>query len=199
MGFKEEGTKKILNLDQWLSAFFIFSAIYLQRYPNESEALLMYVETVRRLEKKGGNWRYYDEQFRKLKKPLGLHWNDNHQALWLDARLDQIQSPKQSMQSQNLVPNGYCQKYHAGNTCRYPCRYNHRCFKCGMFHPSVYPCQSSNQTSMNAIPQVNRFNTPRIPSSGEYRSHTDLNPHFGPMLPPQNGRFFRPQFRGSRP
>ena len=38
---------------------------------------------------------------------------------------------------QPIVPVGYCVKFHLGNYCRFPCKYNHNCYKCNKLHVSV--------------------------------------------------------------
>ena len=164
LGLKADHSNKTLNIDQWVSVFLVYSAVYLQKHPLESEAILGYIETVRGLEKKGGNWRFYDEQFRKLKKTLGLSWNDNHQALWLDARLDQANLSKPSSNDKPYVPIGYCQKFHQGQVCRLPCKYNHRCFKCNFIHPTIMGCAvqkpyatSTSQGQRHATPHTQAF------------------------------------------
>lgn len=159
LGFKEESSKKLLTIDQWLSVFFIYTSVYLQRYPTESEPIVRYIETVR-------------SQFRRLKKALGLSWDNNHQSLWLDARLDQINvyMHKQQAHSHIFVPNGYCQKYHLGQSDRYPCKYSHECFKCNLVHPATVSCHSITYSPMNAGGQTNRFSFPRV--SGDARQQS---------------------------
>lgn len=53
LGFKENGANKLLSIDQWLSAFLIYSSVYLQKFQSEYEAIFRYIETVRGLGKKG--------------------------------------------------------------------------------------------------------------------------------------------------
>lgn len=164
LGFKESGGPQVMSIDQWLSAFMVYSSVYLQKFPSESEGIFRYIETVRSLEKKGGNWRFYDEKFRRLRKTLGLKWDNNHQSLWLDARLDQTNTSKFQSQDSTFVPNGYCHKFHQGNMCRLPCRYSHKCFKCGMLHPAIFTCQlqsTSISPIYNTVPTPSKYNTPR--------------------------------------
>ena len=56
--------KRIANIDQWISAFQTFVAIYTVRSPTDAPALMKYSETVRDLAAKNAYWRYYNENFR---------------------------------------------------------------------------------------------------------------------------------------
>ena len=55
--------KKILTINQWLSAFHIFGAIYSEKLPTDTPKLMKYWEIVDDIAAKLGNWLYYDEQF----------------------------------------------------------------------------------------------------------------------------------------
>ena len=67
--------KRIIAIDQWITAFQTFVAIYTVRFPKDAPALMKYSETVRDLAAKNAHWRYYDENFRYLRQkktfPLG--------------------------------------------------------------------------------------------------------------------------------
>ena len=60
--------KRIANIDQWISAFQTFVAIYTVRSPTDAPALMKYSETVRDLAAKNAHWRYNDENFRFLRQ-----------------------------------------------------------------------------------------------------------------------------------
>jgi len=62
--------KKIKNINQWISAFNTFVAIYVVRFPHEAPKLMKYCEIVRDITAKFGDWVFYDEQFR-------LSWTTN--------------------------------------------------------------------------------------------------------------------------
>ena len=129
---------------------------------------------------------------------LGLKWDNNHQSLWLDARLDQVSTSKVQNQDSNFVPNGYCHKFHQGNLCRLPCRYSHRCFRCSMLHPAIFACQIQNTCSnpiYSTVPTPSRNSTPRAAIGTRLtQSQGYMNPTFSS---PQviNSNNFRPTFR----
>ena len=61
-------TKKIFRLENWLSAFHLFVGVYMRKYPHEAPALMKYGEVIQSLTAKGGNWRYYDNNFGFLRQ-----------------------------------------------------------------------------------------------------------------------------------
>ena len=194
LGFKSDQSKQ-LTISQWITVFNVYSSVYLQKHPKDLEGIFTYIETVRGLEKKGGNWRFYDEQFRKMKKSIGLSWGDNHQALWLDARLDQSAAPKESSGDKIYVPIGFCQKFHQGQFCKLPCKFNHRCFKCGITHPAIAGCQWQNPSFPNATAnQRPQYPRPVVVTSAQsYQSMANQQVNnFG------FNSSFRPNYRNKR-
>ena len=71
-------TKRITTIDQWITAFQTFVAVYTVRFSNKAPAMMKYSETVRDLAVQNAHWRYYDENFRFLRhkaqgpNPLGV-------------------------------------------------------------------------------------------------------------------------------
>ena len=69
--------KKHLSIETWLSCFHSFVRVYTSGYPNEAPALMKYGEVVQDLAARGGNWKFYDDNFRFLRQvqpvsfPLG--------------------------------------------------------------------------------------------------------------------------------
>ena len=61
-------TKRIKTIDQWITAFQTFVAIYTVQFKNDAPALMKYSQTVRDLAAKNVRWRYYDENFRFLRQ-----------------------------------------------------------------------------------------------------------------------------------
>ena len=57
-------SKRITNISQWVSAFTIFVSVYSEKVVNQAAQLMKYCEVVRDLALKGGDWHWYDEQFR---------------------------------------------------------------------------------------------------------------------------------------
>ena len=79
--------RKLKSIQQWVTAFHYFFAIYCQTFAVDSAALLKYCEIVRAIANKNGNWPYYDEQFRYLRQsaPDRYRWEEVQWELWLEA------------------------------------------------------------------------------------------------------------------
>ena len=79
--------KKIQTINQWLSAFNIFVAIYSEKLPTDTPKLMKYCEIVRDIAAKLGDWLYYDQQFRFIRQsaPPQYPWDAIHWELWLKA------------------------------------------------------------------------------------------------------------------
>lgn len=145
-------TKKqaITNIDQWMSAFQTYVAIYAERIPGDTPALMKYGSVVRELALSGGNWRFYDENFRMLRQSQGATWDKIHSELWLRAqsfRARQTNPQKKVKPEGPYIPHGYCWKFHRGNFCR-GCSFKHQCFQCGQSHP-VTKCPKQQPTTSN--------------------------------------------------
>ena len=73
------------SINEWTSAFAIFSSVYIKKFPNKGGKLLKYGELVRRIAHDGGDFHGYDVSFRKLKQTLPLSWDHFHCELYLKA------------------------------------------------------------------------------------------------------------------
>ena len=73
-------SKKIANISQWVSAFNIFVSVYAERFNSYTPQLMKYCEVVRDLASKGGDWHWYDEQFRYVRQsaPEQYPWDRIH-------------------------------------------------------------------------------------------------------------------------
>ena len=78
---------KLNSIQQWVTTFHTFMAIYCQKFAGDMAALLKYCETVRAIANKNGNWAYYDEQFRCMcqSTPDRYTWEEVQWELWLEA------------------------------------------------------------------------------------------------------------------
>ena len=76
-------TKRIHNIQQWVSAFNIFVSVYTERFKSVTPQLMKYCEVVRDLALKPGDWLWYDEQFRFIRQsdPQKLTWDQIHWEL----------------------------------------------------------------------------------------------------------------------
>ena len=141
--------KKILTVNQWLSALNIFVAIYSEKLLTETPKLMKYCAIARDIAAKPGDWLYYDEQFRFIRQsaPAQYPWD----AIYWELRLKAVTNFRPKTQfswnkgplrsrSQSF-PRGTCWRFHAGKVCN-GCRFEHICYKCGSKHPAAQ-CSSS--------------------------------------------------------
>ena len=130
---------------------------------------MKYGEVVRDLAARGGNWRFYDTQFRSLRQSNvpGMPWGTTHWELWIRAQNMKPNtqarpnaSPASTVQLGPFVPLGYCRKYHKGFKCA-GCNYKHQCFKCGATH-CVKTCdfRSSRPSTPSSKPLPPRASNP---------------------------------------
>ncbi|XP_070552503.1 uncharacterized protein [Ptychodera flava] len=65
----------INSIDKWISAFQVFAAVYTSKFPHEAPALMKYLEVICNLAASGGNWRFYNVNFRLMKQSTPLPWD----------------------------------------------------------------------------------------------------------------------------
>ena len=163
--------KPINNLGSWCNAFMIFLTIYCKKYPLEISNLTQYMNTVKMLAYRNGDYIKYDREFRYLKQTnSAIKWQDTISDLWLECRDPvRVQNSKnqpknKSNQSNNFrgssganksntrnVPLGYCFAFHGRGFCaRSNCMFSHVCFNpnCGERHP-VSKCTKGHKNSAN--------------------------------------------------
>ena len=72
--------KYIPSIQVWTSAFLVFVGVYTVKYPSEASLLMKYSEVVLDLAARGGDWRYYDNNFRYLRqqKAVSMPWGETH-------------------------------------------------------------------------------------------------------------------------
>ena len=117
-------TKRITTIDQWITAFQTFVAVYTVRFSNEAPAMMKHSETVRDLAAKNAHLRYYDENFRFLRQKTLFPWDQIHWELWLQAHhipkgsqsfsSDIHSGPKGTRVPFHPFPSGNCWKFHRG-------------------------------------------------------------------------------------
>ena len=157
--------KRIATIDQWISAFQTFVAIYTVRSPTDAPALMKYSETVRDLAAKNAHWRYFDENFRFLRQKTLFPWDQMDWELWLQAHRMQksptVVSPdSRSRPTRSSFPCGFCWRFHRGEKCS-GCNFKHECFGCGSHHPANqlhFPKQQANSTKAVSRPKSTAVN-----------------------------------------
>ena len=192
----QDKPKQIKTIDEWVSAFSVFMAIYTQKFSDSTQELLKYMDIVRSMAKQKGNWYLYDMEFRRSKCQLSVSWGNMHHHLWLLHMVGEKQENQipQLQHQQGVVPRipyGYCIKFHLGKFCPLPCNFNHRCFICNLPH-SASRCWHQHA---NLQPNVNH-------TMGNQR-YSFRAENFRPFQSPQarprssNAGFQRPTFRYS--
>jgi hypothetical protein len=79
----QENTKDITTIDQWVSAFSVFMAVYCQKFKDAAPDLIKYMDTIRNMSKQKEDRYQYDIEFRKSKLQLQISWGNMHHHLWL--------------------------------------------------------------------------------------------------------------------
>jgi len=131
--------KKITNINQWISAFNAFVAIYVVRFPHEAPKLMKYCEIVRDIAAKFSDWVFYDDQFRLLQQiaPNKYPWDAVHWELWLKVTFRGRQTSSigdrpqgtRPRSHQSPFPKGTCWAFQSGRFCGGGCKFHHKCYK----------------------------------------------------------------------
>ena len=159
--------KVISALGQWCSAFEIFITVYCQKYPEALSSLMTYMNSIKSLNHKGGDYLNYDQEFRYLKQSTNMSWDTIHTGLWLEYRdttrmRSQQNKNKGSNNNNNSFrppnssnkpsqgkqhPYGYCFRFHTFGKCgRNSCRFNHGCYICNDEGHSYIRCPKQANT-----------------------------------------------------
>ena len=72
-----KNNKVFWNLGQWCDAFMVYLTIYCKKYPSQLDALTSYMASVKRLASRGGDYKYYDQEFRYLRQTRNIPWDVN--------------------------------------------------------------------------------------------------------------------------
>ena len=176
--------RRSLTIDQWLTAFNVFVAVYTIKTPSAISSLMKYCEVVRDIAAKQGNWRYYDEQFRFLRqsKPDRYPWDNVAWELWHQALHSSLTTSRPNSNNDfrtrrpnqrpfQSFPKGVCWRFHAGQFCR-GCNFKHSCFKCG----SVHPASQCTATRSN----TNNRPAPNLPSGSDSQGRASVEPRANP-------------------
>ena len=145
--------RKILDEIEWGMACDVFTAVYVERYPEQLSALLTYSRHVKDLMKHKADWRFYDEEYRRAREFNPYSFFTIRQDLELRAfrKANLVTKPDQTKSSSdNHVPNGFCFKFHKRETyCNLGdnCNYSHECSRCNSNHPMYRPCNQSENSS----------------------------------------------------
>lgn len=174
VGLTSGKKRKFLTIENWTDAFMIFSSVVRKANPNHptiSEDLAIYMDLIRQINKDGGDWYFYDINFRQsMQNDDTLSWSYVDQVLHTRA----LNRPKQRpiMNSNPNKPFPYtasrktCHKYNknGGRACNGSCGYLHQCFQCNGNHPmSLCPKQKFQGGGNQA--RANDANAPNKPNA----------------------------------
>ena len=78
---------ELKSIQQWNRPFKIFMSIYISKPSKVDQApnLLKYMQTVRNLSDRAGDWQAYDEAFRSMRVVNSWGWDSVHWELWMNA------------------------------------------------------------------------------------------------------------------
>lgn len=146
IGVIQGGKKQPKSIEDWMTAFAIFTTVYVAKYPAEASQLLKHSETVRMIAAQGGDFNYYDTGFRRLRQKARVPFDMFHNELYTKSFRQTPMlgtggtAPKSANQSTGGFPYGYCFRFHSGQSCNESqCPYYHRCFRCRGRHP-IHQC-----------------------------------------------------------
>ena len=132
-----------LSESQWLAAWNIFGAIYLQRHPGEAPKLAVHFQQVQKLMQLKADWRGYDTAIRRMIQQGRQRWGQHNPSIFTDARLKFIttqgfQAGGQNQRSRFPVPQGFCFAFGQNQKClRRSCIFKHSCAHCGAPHATL--------------------------------------------------------------
>lgn len=137
--------------------------IYTEKFKGATAGILKYMDVIRELARNNGDWKGYDQKFRKMKMQQKLGWGVSHQEMYFrvlcDVKESYNEASKSSVNSMKLpnvnVPAGYCIGYHIGKLCLVPCKYSHNCYICNQLHPAT-KCWYARGSFSDAQMQVNQ-------------------------------------------
>ena len=65
----------VQSIEQWVSALQVFVAIYSEKAPHDTSALIKYGSVIRELASQGANWKFYDKNFPSIRQIQGAPWD----------------------------------------------------------------------------------------------------------------------------
>ena len=123
----------------WTRASLRFASTIIKNHPEEAQGLLNHMEQVLMVAEDGGDWRYYDQEFRQ--QMSGLYKFDESRMDLYGRAMNKPKTKNSNFRAptkfENQVPRGYCINYHvATKRCTAnPCIYSHQCYRCRESHP----------------------------------------------------------------
>ena len=134
-----------------MTAWNIYSSILIEerKQPKLPNQLAIHLEQVLELHKEGGNWLYYDEEFRRQVAIGKATWGQIHaQALnrsFVRGSSHKALERQSSFQASDLseqdIPIGFCRAFNLSGIChRFKCNWQHKCCNCLGSNHGVINC-----------------------------------------------------------
>ena len=158
-------SKKLFNFSEWLDAFLIYATIRGGAHASEAVHMYKYIQTIKRIKDRGGNFVRYDESFRAKYKGLAVipwHTVDTEEMLWscndpsyvpFEKFMKNKESIKHSTSRRTYRSMGTkakCFYFNKGQHCdKKRCNYLHECKVCGGSHPATACTQQSGAKQIN--------------------------------------------------
>ena len=157
----------VRDLTQWVAAFHVYMAVYIEKFPQAARSRIQYIKTIRDVDKSGGSWRFYDEQFRlEMARNPHVKWHHHNAELWNKAMgLGSRRAlPQWQVKGRHefRLPKGVCFRFHSGKHCG-GCRWGHLCYKCKKGDHPASKCRSSGSPKQGHTSE----SKPANPNPGE--------------------------------
>ena len=143
-------TKQSINtIYQWTTAFLRFTAVYAEKFSNETPKLLKHAEIVRDMASSGiVTWQTYDKQIRMDRQVRGTSWGKINVEFILQAQRSREENKQafrsfrprsgQRFQGRSQFPKGVCWSFNRDGVCKLQnCKFQHICAECRKNHPKT--------------------------------------------------------------
>ena len=151
--FEKRGKNRVITFTEWSEAFDVYMMTYIDgrclKHNRATKTLLKDMLTYRKhvaiMMKDGGDWRGYDQHFRKLMEAMPVSWATvNFNLIWhYNNRQSKHESGKSRVHSSTQLCNKFNTPYARCPFSSATCRFQHSCAKCGSSsHPS-YICSAN--------------------------------------------------------
>jgi hypothetical protein len=143
-----------LTPKQWIAAWNIYTAIYLQQHSEAAMGLAVHFQQVNKLMDREGDWQRYDWVYRKFIQHGIKKWGDPVSNLYTDALIAPKAGVKGRGEAQGNKKGGarpsvkYCYEFNNKGACfKYSCQFKHSCLKCHKEGHAAKGCRSTQDRS----------------------------------------------------
>lgn len=134
---------KALSFTQWVRAFLSYASVYLRAHPGEACELFKYMDSVTVLMVNNGDWRAYDEHFRRRREKVICPWNQFCPELYVLNSVAKKAPSEQNTHDVRPSRRGICFPFQEGKKCRPGCNYDHACARCNSTSHGQKTCPST--------------------------------------------------------